>query len=240
MSDKYKFLHFAVSFDKNIAEGEYNFFNFLLVDEAAKMLAEKIAKDGYKNVALFYHNNPADIGMKKYIVENLDRFGIAHNEYKFNSGDKDFRMVISEAESKNPDIYIVNGYAPMIDILTSQIKERGIEKKITSLEAFNLTSRKELYDGFWYVGSGANREFEANFDGMSTFIVGYVYDSIKLITDAYEKSNGSVDEVIDNLHKVEDYDGVVGKLFIDKEGIVHSKPHLKIIKNNRAIYYGEK
>ena len=167
------------------------------------------------------------------------------SEQIFNTGDTDFRTIISKAKSSNPSILIIEGFSPEIDILAKQLKEAKISMPITTINAFELSKQKDLFEGYWYVYTAdPTVEFAKHFQDVYnnreiTMGVSNAYDAVNLIVTAAEKSTSqtkpSTSFIVDELMKVKDFKGALGSLTIDKDGIVISLPVVRIIKNGKPV-----
>ncbi len=61
------------------------------------------------------------------------------------------------------------------------------------------------------------------------------YDALQLEVPAYIKCSGNADCMISELHKIKDYDGVSGKITIDKDGVASKPTIFKIVKNGQFV-----
>ena len=77
------------------------------------------------------------------------------------------------------------------------------------------------------------------------FSVGYVYDVAKILMETYEKFYTehnripTSDEMSEELLHIQDYDGAVGKISIDKNRIVQSQAVIKKVVNGQPVQVEE-
>ncbi|MBP5399844.1 MAG: ABC transporter substrate-binding protein [Alphaproteobacteria bacterium] len=151
-AQKNKIIHINTgSSDKNVAKGEYNFSHTTLPDMEAKVLVRDILSD-YKNVALVVLNEASGIAAAAEMVKEMEAHGISYNQYIVNGGEKNMRDLIDKIERKNPDIYLVTLYSPDFDIFYKQMREKGVNKPITSTNFMDLVNNLSILpDGTQWV-----------------------------------------------------------------------------------------
>ncbi len=240
-----KVVHFGIASDANIAKGEYNFMHWTPPSEEAKLVVEEFKKRGIKKIATIALNQQGAKAIDDEIREHLKDtdISIVQSEW-YNSGEKDFKTIITRIQQKNPDIIYILAFSPELEIITKQIKDLGITTPLTSIEAFSFSNQKELIEGCWYVdAANATDEFRNKFNSEfnkevtpgapNTYDVFnlFVYSTEKVGKDHYP----STGEIAKALQEITNFEGVLGPLSVDKDGIVISRASVYEIKNGKQI-----
>lgn len=216
-----------------------------------------------------------DLGLKSVVIivdqSNVYSLGLARafeNSFKnkggkiikklvINSGDKDFRAVVSQLKSLNPDFVYMPIYHPEAALIARQARQIGFDKLLTAGDGVNNQAFIELG------GSAVNGViFTDSFD--------YNNPSTQLGKDfiaAYEKAKGTkelpafsamgadayfvmlnaMNACVDNLtsecindkiHQTKNFQGVSGVISIDKSGNAVRSVVIKEIQNQKQIYKG--
>ena len=196
-AQKNKVIHINTgSSDRNVAKGEYNFSHTTLPDMEAKVLIRDILSN-YKNVALVVLNEASGIAAAEEMVKEMDAHNIKYTQYVVNDGEKDMRVLIDKMEQNNPDIYVVTLYSPNFDVLYKQMKEKGVNKPITSTNFMDLVNNLSMLpDGTQWVTypspepSIREKILAAN-KGVTTseLCIGNVYDAIMMVVEAFENGH---------------------------------------------------
>ncbi len=228
------------SSDKKVAEGEYNFSHTTLPDMEAKVLVRDILSD-YKNVALVVLNEASGIAAAEEMVKEMEAHGIEYNQYIVNGGEKNLRELIEKIERKNPDIYLVTLYSPDFDIFYKQMREKGVNKPITSTNFMDLVNNPSILpDGTQWVSYPSPEKnirekiLEAN-KGVtnSELCIGNVYDAVMMVVEAFEHSNNN-EEALQYLNNLKSFKGVYGEVAINN-GIINVPAIKKVLKDGKPI-----
>lgn len=223
IAEQNKVVHMGIASDPNVANGVYNFIHWTPPAEEARVWVAEAQKRGIKKFAILELNQQgvaAIIGAVKNEIEGKDMQIVA--DEKFNFGDRDFRTIILKAKQANPDIYLVEGFSPEIELLVKQIGELGITTPLTSIEAFEISDQPELFEGHWYVNAADPTglfidEYKAKYARTPQLGAANVYDSILLLAEAFEnagdgKTVPSSGAVVDALFNIKDFNGALGKM----------------------------
>ena len=240
-AEKNKIIHINTgSSDKNVAKGEYNFLHTTLPDMEAKVLIRDILSN-YKNVALVVLNEASGIAAATEMTKEMDAHNIKYTQYIVNSGEKDMRRLIEKMEQNNPDIYVVTLYSPNFDVLYKQMKEKGVNKPITSTNFMDLVNNLSILpDGTQWVTYPSpepvirKKILEAN-EGITTseLCIGNIYDAVMMVVEAFENSTNN-EEALTYLNKLKSFTGVYGKVAI-QDGILNVPAIRKILKDGSPI-----
>lgn len=241
-AEKNKIIHINTgSSDRKVADGEYNFSHTTLPDMEAKILVRDILSN-YNNVALVVLNEASGIAAAAEMTKEMDAHGIKYEQYVVNDGEKDMRALIEKMEQKNPDIYVVTLYSPNFDVLYKQMRERGINKPITSTNFMDLVNNLSILpDGTQWVTypspetSVREKILEAN-KGVtnSELCVGNIYDAVMMVVEAFENSNSN-EEALKYLNNLKSFNGVYGEVAIDSNGIINVPAIRKTLKDGVAV-----
>ena len=245
-AEKNEVIHFnACASDRNVANGRYNFLHTTLPDMEAKLLIGDVVSK-YKNVALVVLNdasgNATSIDMRK----EMDAQGIRYTEYLVNPGTVDMRALIEKIEKEEPDVYLVTLYSPTFEIFYKQMREKGINKPITSTHFFdNITNLDEMPDGTMWVAYAnpedmvKQRILKQN-EGVSDYQVclGNPYDIVNILVDTFESSE-TKEQAVDYLNNMKSYSGVFGEVKVDEDGVINTPPIKKKLMNGQVIVVKE-
>ncbi len=250
IAEKSGVIHFGVASDPVVADGKFNFNHWTPPYEESKLMVAELLKRGIKTAVMIEQNQPGVLAVTKVFKQDLSKSGItlAASEV-FNTGTRDFRPFISNVKNTKADIYIVEATSPELEVLVKQIRDAGIKTPITSIESFEFSDQPQLFEGMWYVnGADQTKEFidkyRNKYNSDPLLASGNGYDIAKLIVYAFEKAgNGktksSKESVINELNKVSNFDGAMGKLTIDADGLVVTKAVVRMIKDGERVTINE-
>ncbi|MEW6602235.1 MAG: ABC transporter substrate-binding protein, partial [Nitrospirota bacterium] len=246
LATKAKVLHYSVSVQPYIAEGLTNFIHWAPSKALNDLLAEEMKRRGIKKYGVFRETTYE--GFKFYLddlTKAANKLGLKMvTDQTFLDTTKDFRTQIANAKGSGAEIYVLFMGSPAIEILTKQLREAGDKTPLTSVESFELTTQKDLFEGLWYVSSGhPTREYAEAYKkrfNMEPAVGGpNAYDMFLLIDHAI-KNTGSEkkptsEQVAKELLKIKNFPGSLGSLTIIEPGITMSDVDLKIIKNGEPV-----
>lgn len=240
-----KIIHFCVASDANVAKGEFNFIHWTPPESEAEKFVEEMQTRNLRKMALIAVQDPGLIETWKISKEKLQKAGIEiTNEEWFIPGTRDFRTIILKIQKSNPEIIDIGAWSPELEILAKQIKELNVNIPLTTVEAFEFTEKPDLFEGYWYIqGAEANEKFNndyfAKYNDRPQVGAANGYDIFNLIILGFEnagknyKDKPTPESVVQELLKVKDFPGVLGKLTMRKDGIVWSDAVVKIIKDGK-------
>lgn len=244
LAERAKVVHIGIAFDPRVAEGKYNFINFITPDTAVRVFLSEMQKKGLSTLGILHINNPGILAVDKSLHKLSPEYGIRIvTDQEFQSGDRDFRSIITKAETSKPQIYALLSIAPELDILAKQMQELNL-KNLTTVIYFETTPNKSLYEGLWSVGFGkSSADFEQEYKKVYgkdfSWAVPNSYDAFNLIISATESYTGenkpSSDYIANYLQNVKNYNGVLGKLNVDEAGIIDSPALVKIVRDGVLV-----
>ena len=239
LANKNKIIHFnTAASDQTIPDGKYIFTHWTPPFEEVKTMVEELIRQKIKKVGIFTTNNDGMIAITDELKRQLEKEGISVTiDEKINVGERDFRTQIFKMKSNLPDIIVMQNTPPELEILSKQIKEIGIKTPMTSIETFDTTTMPELFKNYWYVTVGDPTDiFKNNYNDQygsnPSLASGNVYDIISLIIKSTEnlKKIPTSEDISSELLKIKDFNGAMGNLSINSNGIVISKATIKVLK----------
>ena len=114
---------------------------------------------------------------------------------------------------------------------------------MTSVEAFNLLDDKSVIEGNWFVDAAELKpeyvdKFISHNKSDNIYSVGNTYDAVMLLVEAFERAE-TKEKAIDELLKIKEYDGTVGKIYQDENGIFNSNAVLKKVIGGKPMVVEE-
>lgn len=196
-----------------------------------------LAQYAYSNLnakkVVLYYDNSSDYA--KGIAEEFKKKyqGDIVTTATFASGDKDFQSALTKIKNLDYDAIVMPGYYTETGIITKQARDMGISVPILGPDGFNDDSFADLAgkanaNSVYYVSgystktalSGKANDFikayKAKYGSEPNMFAALSYDSVYMIAKAAEGAKTSID-IANNLAKLKDFDGVTGKMTIDKK-----------------------
>ena len=246
-----KILHVGVASDGNIANGSYNFLHFTPPEEETKVLIRELNARGLKKIAVFGHNQQGVIATVNALKKQIENTNISIvYEGVINPGDSDFRTMLMKAEESKPDIYLIQIFPPELEMFVRQLMELGINTTMTSIEAFEYPTQMSIFNGLWYVQAAEatddfNEKYRAAYPNQTMSIgTANAYDAVNLIVAAYESAGSSSSEkpttaeAAEALSKIKNFEGALGVLNVDDNGLIHSQASVRMIKDGKPVTIG--
>ena len=196
-----------------------------------------LAQYAYNNLnakkVVLYYDNSSDYA--KGIAEEFKKKyqGDIVTTATFASGDKDFQSALTKIKNLDYDAIVMPGYYTETGIITKQARDMGISVPILGPDGFNDDSFADLAgkanaNSVYYVSgystktalSGKANDFikayKAKYGSEPNMFAALSYDSVYMIAKAAEGAKTSID-IANNLAELKDFDGVTGKMTIDKK-----------------------
>ena len=247
LAEKAKVLNFGLCSNVDVAKGKFNFTNYITTAEGAKAFLQEMKRREPKGskLALVSLNEEGFNQIIEQVQAQSPKTNTSIVGYEtFQPQTRDFRSQLLRIGNRKPDSILLLGLSPEIETFAKQMRDLRYEIPLVSIEAFGLAERKEAFNGSWYVDAASpSDEFQNRFEKIYkkplTAATGHAYDTIKIIVEAFEKasvkSKPSPEKVVETLHRIQEFEGVVGKLVLDKQGIIHSVPVIKEMKGGKGI-----
>ena len=196
-----------------------------------------LAQYAYSNLnakkVVLYYDNSSDYA--KGIAEEFKKKyqGDIVTTATFASGDKDFQSALTKIKNLDYDAIVMPGYYTETGIITKQARDMGISVPILGPDGFNDDSFADLAgkanaNSVYYVSgystktalSGKANDFikayKAKYGSEPNMFAALSYDSVYMIAKAAEGAKTSID-IANNLAELKNFDGVTGKMTIDKK-----------------------
>ncbi len=247
LAEKFKIPHInGGASDPNVANGDYSFIHWTPPYEESKLMAAELKRRGVKSAILFEQNQPGVLAVTKVLREDLTKEGInlAGSE-TFSTGTRDFRSLISKMKNIQADMYLLEATTPELEVLAKQIRDAGITTPFTAIESIEFTDQPQLFEGVWYInGADPSQEFVDNFTTKYGYApklaAGNGYDVVKMVVYAVEKAgDGKIiptgEEITKELAKINGFDGAMGELSVDPDGIVVTEAVVRMIKDGKPV-----
>ncbi len=235
-----KILHISLSSDAEIAQGEYNFLDWTTPAYTSSRMVEFYKKRGFKNIVTIISNNAGTLSVEEQFMNWVKKEGdMRVTRFLVSPSEIDFRTILAKASKEKPDVYLALIYGSTAASFFKQFKEIGETALITSIETFATLTNLTIADGAYYSdGAVANDEFlkryKQKFGDISSYGIGNIYDMIMLTVKAFEQAE-TKDLAYAELANIKEYDGVVGKLSQDENGIFNSRAVLMKIEDGKTI-----
>jgi ABC-type branched-subunit amino acid transport system substrate-binding protein len=206
----------------------------LAEDEATRWVTEA-RRRGVKRIACLTQDYPSIVNHVRALKEEGAKAGIEFvYEDRVEGTGTDFSASIAAAKRTSPDLYFVEGFNPVLDLLGQQLRDAGV-RNMASVVAFSISEKPEVFEGGWYTDSYVSPEFKARLDQMypatrlATHMMPYAYDSLKILVQGFERG-----DVLNYVRGMTEYHGTAGT--ITKEagtGNFRSLPAVWVIQNGR-------
>ncbi|MBE0492403.1 MAG: ABC transporter substrate-binding protein [Sulfurospirillum sp.] len=176
-------------------------------------------------------------------------------DIKVTSGDKDFKAVVSQIKSVNPDFMFLPLYHPEASMIARQAKQVGLDKPMFSGDGVANQTFIDLggdaVEGYMFTDffdysappTQASKDFIAGYAkktgkmDMNSFTA-LGADSYFLLLDAMNRCADPADSVCVNseIKKTKGFEGVSGILNIDAQGNASRSAVIKTVKGGKAVY----
>lgn len=247
LAAKHKVINFNTGFGSDILQSKYNFQNFLTYEAENEAIIRFFEGENIRNVDLIYQNIGAADQLLYPLQEMLEAKGIEYTVHRFNKEERDFSTLVYKIKNSPSQAVFIYAFEPEADILTKEIKRQEVGKIIAYNDGLPMTSDYALYEGYYNVGSVLTPdEYQEawGLTGQNAAYAAYLYDSGKIITDAFENvptlnKIPTADEIADYLLNKKIFSGIVGEYKLDSIGQFHSKGQTSVVKNGRMVVYGE-
>lgn len=176
------------------------------------------------------------------------------NEIPFARGGSDFRNTIAKLKSVEADAIYLVGYSRAMGLIPKQIRETGIEMPILANASMAtpayIAIAGEAAEGIVLMnfafstraprteeGRNLVKKYEEKFGSTPLVLTVIGYDIVGLLAEAIQNEGYSADGIQRGLLKMQDYEGVIGKLTIQADGEVDVPLMPLIIKGGRVTPY---
>lgn len=172
------------------------------------------------------------VGLTDAITANFTKMGgEVLDPVSYSSGDSDFKAILTQVRSQNPDAVFVTGYYPEAAIICRQARELGITGPIlggdgwvgdalkNGREALNNTFISNHYaaDNQDPVVQNFVKAYRAKFNREPDSIAALAYDAVKVLADAMTRANSTDGQKVRDALATADVLGVTGRLKVNEK-----------------------
>ncbi|MFA6422568.1 MAG: penicillin-binding protein activator [Candidatus Buchananbacteria bacterium] len=218
-----------------------------------EQMAELLINKGIKTISIMKINNDYGEGLVKYFSEAYENMGgIIKNTESYNSDEKDFKGLLSKIKNSSPQAIYLISYAPDAEIILKQIKELNINFPLFAAEPFAnntlIKNAAQYAEGTIYLRSTISENGKTFMEeykqknGVNPEIgTARTYDALNVITVALkiceQKNNLTSNCIKDELYKIKDYNGTIGKIGFDINGDVDIPYVVQTVKDGQFVPY---
>lgn len=237
-------IHLSLSSDKEVAKGKYNFLDLTMPQYTSGRMLQFYKDKGIRKIVSIVPNNAGALPLEKAFMEQLKpEDGIQVAAYSVAPQEKDFKMLLAKTKEEKADAYLTLLYGASFVPFFKQYHEAGETAFITSIETFAVLPDFSIAEGAYFTDAAAanddfSKRYQENFSKTSSYGVGNMYDMVMLTAEAFENAE-TKEQAVNELLKIKTYDGVVGKLTQDENGIFNSAAVLKKIIDGRPVIVEE-
>lgn len=235
-AEEAKILHIGIASDPEIAEGKYNFSDWTMPKNTSGRILQFYKDKGIKKVVAIVPNNIGALPLYHAFMEQLrPEDGIDVSTHMIQPEEKDFKMLFAQTAKEKPDAYLALIYGASFVPFLREFQVAHEQAVITSIETFAVLPDFSFAEGAYFTDAAqGNAEFikkyEEQFGRASSYGSGNMYDMVMLTVEAFENAEDKA-RAVDELAKIRTYNGVIGKLTQDENGIFNSDAVLKKIIN---------
>jgi branched-chain amino acid transport system substrate-binding protein len=201
---------------------------------------------GLRNASILYANNDYGIGLKDIFAnEYRNKGGEIQLVLSFNSGDTDFRTLLTKIlKEKSQAIYLV-AYPSDAKIILQQAKELGYKNiwlgSVTMLDPKVIQTISDAgYRAYLPVPIFPDAKqdqtiekfqeaFKNKFNKEASILARVGYDAAMLFREASILAKGTGSEkLVEGLHKIKNFLGTSGKIEFDENGDVHKPMKIEL------------
>src|SRR5438093_5194207 len=188
-----------------------------------------------KNVAVLRDiKNDYSVGLAEVFVDNFKKMGgnIVANE-SYSEGDTDFSAQLTSIKSKNPEAVFMPGYYTEVGLVVRQARKLGLNIPFMGGDGWDSPKLIEIggeaLNGSYYSNhiavSDPNpiiqkfvSEYRTRYGATPDALAGLGFDAASVLFDAIKRANSTDGaKVRDAIASTKDFDGITGKITIDKD-----------------------
>ena len=240
-----KLIHFA-TMCSHVSDGEYTFNNFETTEEFVPATYEFIESRGFDNIAIMFHDNESGQELLDAFRLGFKEKRIPFGEYNFKIGDKDFSQTVAKLKTGKHDLILLYGLMPELGLINKELVRQKVKVPVLGYDIFEVGGfDSSLFDGYFEVGVHENQAWMKEIGLGSSYRADYVYDSINIIMQTYERAGKGLgrvpmaDEFRDALYEVRVFEGITGKSILKRSGKFVSKTYLKQVVNGKIVMLDE-
>ena len=218
------------------AIGDY-IFRVCFIDPFQGTVMAKFAHDNLKlnKVAILKDvRSDYSMGLSKYFTETFTKMGGSIvKEASYSQGDMDFKAQLTELKSAQPQAIYLPGYYNDVGLIVSQARDLGITAPFMGGDGWDSSKLYELggkaLNGSYFSDHSTNQDpnpklqkfiadYKAAYGEPPDALAALGYDAMRVAADAFARAkSGSGPDVRDAIASTKDFDGVTGKITLDKD-----------------------
>ena len=231
---------------QSLSDGK-NVFNYYVVSEdLAKKAFDFIYKRKAKKIALIFQDVIAGAEISSVLKPKLREKDIKYDEYLFAGNEFDaFRTMVAKIKANNYDLLILYGRPPGTVFIARELKSQEVKVPVFGFDTVEVANYDFTYfDGFYEAGNPYNPEWETLLKSKNTDSV-YMYDAMNIVVDTYEKAGKKLGRVPttkefrETMYEQRDYQGLVGNVHLEDDGLFRIPAALKKVENGKIIMLDE-
>lgn len=239
-AEEAKIMHIGIASDSEIAEGKYNFTDWTMPKNTAGRILQFYKDNGIKKIVAIVPNNIGALPLYQAFINQLKpEDGIEVSTHMIQPEEKDFKMLFAQTAKEKPDAYLALIYGASFVPFLREFQATQQQALITSIETFAVLPDFSYAEGAYFTDAAQGNEefikrYESKFGRASSYGSGNMYDMVMMTVQAFENAADKA-HAVDELAKIKTYDGVIGMLTQDENGIFNSAAVLKKIINGNPI-----
>ena len=231
-------------------------FRVCFIDPFQGQVMAKFARQHLKvtKVAVFKdQRSDYSIGLAEYFENQFKAMGgEILVEESFSKGDSDFKAQLTKIRATKPEAIYVPGYYNDIGLIAKQARQLGIKVPLLGGDGWESEKLFELggsaLDGCYYSNHYSTEDpapkirqfidkFRAAYGSVPDSLAALGYDAAKIAADAMTRAKSfSGPDVRDALAVTKEFDGVTGKITMDKDRNAVKPAVVLRIQGGKAIY----
>jgi branched-chain amino acid transport system substrate-binding protein len=200
----------------------------------AKFARENAKVKATKAAILYDQSAPYAVGLQKEFDKSFTKLGgqiVAKETYT--AGDQDFSAQLTAIRSSRPEVVFVPGYYTDVGNIAIQARKLGIEAPLLGGDGWDSSKLGEIagnaINGCFYSNHYSHQDpsprvqdfikkYDAKFGGTPDGLAALGYDAARILADALGRASTTGGaEIAGELRKTKDFDGVTGRISIDKD-----------------------
>jgi branched-chain amino acid transport system substrate-binding protein len=226
------------------------------IDPFQGMVMAKFAANTLKmkNVAVLRDLKSAySVGLADAFIENFQKMGgNIVTDQSYSGGDPDFSAQLTSIKSKNPEGVFVPGYYSEVGLIARQAKKLGLTVPLMGGDGWDSPKLQEIggialngsYFSNHYAADDPSpviqqfvTEYRTRFKQTPDGLAALGYDAANVLFDSIRRSNSTEGPKLrDAINQTKDFQGVTGKITINKDRNADKPAVVLEIKDGKFVY----
>lgn len=219
----------------------------------AKFARESDRLKASKAAILSDQASPYSVGLQEEFEKAfLALGGTITTKQTYQSGDQDFSAQLTVIRGSEPDVIFVPGYYTEVGNIALQARKLGIKTPLLGGDGWDSSKLGETagkaIDGCFYSNHYSHQDpsprvqefikkYEAKHKGTPDGLAALGYDGARILFEAMKRAKSlSGADIAAELAKTHDFDGVTGKISIDKDRNAVKPAVMLEMKNGHSVY----